>query len=148
MLHLNHLLSVTMFSKWNLFQVRQKIWGKLGRVRKRELIDNQFFPLSAVVCHAWLRALRALHQTGKSKADRGKKWLSINSRYLTLPSGVVFLHFDIAIFQKCLHILNGLKIILDKKFQKSGTRTKYFSKSIMFTNKRAMIIFMQSRVFR
>ena len=28
----------------------------LGRVRQRELIDNHFFPLSAVVCPAWLRA--------------------------------------------------------------------------------------------
>ena len=32
----------------------------VGRVRQRELIDNRFFPLSAVVCPAWLRARTSL----------------------------------------------------------------------------------------
>ena len=36
--------------------VNNTYYLELARVRQRELIDNQFFPLSAVVCPAWLRA--------------------------------------------------------------------------------------------
>ena len=87
-------LSYTIYIHILIVYKKNGRFTKLSRKTKRALFNREgkverikrqpFFPLSAVVCPVYL-VKSTRDQAGQTTADRGKKWLSINSLYLTLP---------------------------------------------------------------
>ena len=73
--------------------------GKAERINRQPIFSTVSCCLpSLVTC-----ALRALHYAGHTTADRGKKWSSINSLYLTLPTlKVIIIHYVCILSYQCI----------------------------------------------